>query len=57
MTELEITVEFSKIPKYLYDSELYKTCLESGDDFNILKKYYKNNLIIDTIDDFIHLLY
>ena len=50
-------INFLKIPEFLHDSELYKTCLESGDDFNILKKYYKNDLIIESIDDFIHLLY
>ena len=56
-TEYMYNVEFINIPKFLHNSELYKTCLESGDDFNILKKYYKNDLIIESIDDFIHLLY
>jgi len=50
-------IKFLEIPEFLYDSELYKNCLESGDDFNIKKKYYKNDLIINSIDDFIHLLY
>ena len=50
-------IKFLEIPEFLYNSELYKNCLESSDDFEILKKYYKNNLIINSIDDFIHLLY
>ena len=56
-TEYMYKIEFSEIPEFLHYSELYKTCLESGDDFEILKKYYKNNLIINSIEDFIHMLY
>jgi hypothetical protein len=56
-TEYICDIEFSEIPDFLHNSELYKTCLESGDNFEILKKYYKNDLIINSIDDFIHMLY
>ena len=55
--EYMCNVEFHNIPDFLYDSELYKICLESQDDFTIIKKYYKNDLIINSINDFIHLLY
>ena len=56
-TEYMCNIEFSEIPEFLHNSELYKSCLESEDDFEILKKYYKNDLIINSIDDFIHMLY
>jgi len=55
-TEYICNIEFSEIPQFLYNSELYKN-LESEDDFEILKKYYKNDLIINSIEDFIHMLY
>ena len=56
-TEYICNIEFSEIPDFLHNSELYQTCLESEDDFEILKKYYKNDLIINSIDDFFHILY
>ena len=55
-TEYICDIEFSEISDFLHNSELYKN-LESEDDFEISKKYYKNDLIINSIDDFIHILY
>jgi len=55
-TEYICTIEFSEIPQFLYNSELYNN-LESSDNFEILKKYYKNDLIIYSINDFFHILY
>ena len=60
MEEL-LNITFSEIPSYLHNSDLYKI-LESNndnlnDDFYLIKKYYKDNLIIENKDDFIHLLH
>ena len=52
-----LTITFSEIPLYLHNSDLYKILEESNDNFSLIKKYYKDNLIIENRDDLIHLLH
>ena len=54
--EYIINTIYSDIPEFLQNSELYMN-MESNDNFDILKKYYKNNLKIDSIEDFYHILH
>jgi hypothetical protein len=55
--EKPLNIIFSEIPSYLHNSDLYKILYESKDAFPLIKKYYKDNLIIENIDDLIHLLH
>jgi hypothetical protein len=57
MMENSLNIIFSEIPSYLHNSDLYKILDESKDAFPLIKKYYKDNLIIENIDDLIHLLH
>ena len=49
------TISIKDIPDFLRDSQLFQN-LESDDDFEISNQYFKNNLDINSIDDFFHLL-
>jgi hypothetical protein len=56
--ENNIIVELDKIPAFLRNSKLYEILLdlENNEPFPMPEKYFKNNLIINNYDDFVHLL-
>ena len=61
MSEEFIEIKISEVPYYLKKGDFYRTLIDNdnndNDTITILKKHYKYSLLVESIEDLIHLLH